>query len=129
MNRRLVEIPALARRPGHIPAECYNLWLRARRRLSLPWRFEPPGLTRLVLECARDSWVCLERHETEVPVLAWTDFEEHARAGIHAPVACQVLYYHYAASRLRARLLEALGAELARRLGRGRPSRDDLSSP
>ena len=109
---RLEGIPALARRREQVPAACYNLWRRARRRLPLPQRLPLPGLHHMVLELEPDAWICLERRAAEVPVIAWLEFDEAARAGIHEPVPCQVHYYHFAASKLRARVLELMVREL-----------------
>jgi len=109
---RLDGVPALARRRDQVPASCYNLWRRARKRLPLPLRLPLPGLHGMTLELERAAWICLERRAAEVPVIAWTAFDEAARTGIHEPVPCEVLYFHFAASKLRARVLELMVSEL-----------------
>lgn len=120
MASRLDGVPALARRRDQVPASCYNLWRRARKRLPLPVRLPLPGLHAMALELERGAWVCLERRAAEVPVIAWTAFDETARAGIHEPVPCEVLYFHFAASKLRAQVLELMVRELEAVLARVR---------
>ncbi len=120
MGSRLEGVPALARRRDQVPAACWNLWRRARKRLPLPLRLPLPGLHAMALELEREAWICLERRAAEVPVIAWVAFDEAARAGIHEPVPCEVLYFHFAASKLRARVLELMVRELGAALDRVR---------
>ncbi len=116
MSSRLDDIPVYAQRPDRVDARLYNLWRRARQRASAPLRLPLPGLAGLELVLEEHAWVCVDTHQNNVPVLAWVDFKTGDRSALHTPVECSLNHYHFAASRLRAQVLnlmeEALEAGL-----------------
>ncbi|HHB12001.1 MAG TPA: hypothetical protein ENK62_02230 [Chromatiales bacterium] len=109
-------MPALAQRPDRLEAEHYNLWRRARRRLGSPIRLSLEGMHGVELILEDRAWVCVNTLQNDLPILAWVDFEESRRPGIHAPVPCRLNYYHFAASKYRAKALEVGMRELRRRI-------------
>lgn len=114
---RLYEVPFLAQRADKIDARLYNLWLRARKRLGSPLRLELPGLrggTELILEDR--AWVCVNSRQYDLPLLAWVDFDDRRRDALHVPIPCNINYYHFAASMLRAKVLELMAQQLEEKL-------------
>jgi hypothetical protein len=122
---RIHDMPALARRPDRLEAEHYNLWRRARRYLACPIRLPLEGMHGVELILEADAWVCVNTLQNDLPILAWTEFEDAHREAIHTPVPCQLNYYHFAASKYRARVLETGMRELRERIEarRGMPRR------
>jgi len=51
----------------------------------------------------------------DLPVLAWVAFEDHGRA-LHTAIPCRLNYYHFAASRVRGKVLDILQQALEDKL-------------
>jgi hypothetical protein len=113
---RLADMPVYAQRPDAIDAAHYNLWRRARSRFGTPLRLVLPGLKGMALILDDHAWACVDASQNDLPVLAWVELEDAGRDAIHTPVPCQLNYYHFAASALRARVLDLMARELEARL-------------
>jgi len=112
MNRTK-DTPIYEQRNDTVDARLFNLWRRARIHELLPQRFEEPDTTPGIAIIADISeWVCVNIAANDLPILAWVDFENRERNSLHIPVCCKLNYYHFAASRYRARSLEILYAGL-----------------
>jgi hypothetical protein len=121
MATRIEEVPFLAQRADKIEARLYNLWQRLRqrrqaKRLHGPFRVPLEGLSGLELIVDEQSWVCVDVRQYDLPILAWLDFEDARRDALHLPIPCKINYYHFAASRLRGKVLDLLAHELEQRL-------------
>lgn len=112
MSDRLKDVPVYAQRPDTIEARIYNLWRRARHRFSGPLRLDLPGLTGMQLILEEHAWICVDARQFDIPVIAWVEFEDVGRDTIHTPVPCKLNYYHFAASKVRAKVLELMVQEL-----------------
>ena len=44
----------------------------------------------------------------DVPVVAWTEFETKGRSSLHEPIQCEIRFFHYAASMILNRTVEAM---------------------
>ncbi|PKM43744.1 MAG: hypothetical protein CVV05_12830 [Gammaproteobacteria bacterium HGW-Gammaproteobacteria-1] len=115
MAHRLEDVPIYAQRSDAIAAVQYNLWRRARRHYGHPLRLELPGLSGLELILDDEAWVVVDARQFDLPVLAWVEFQDHGRA-LHTPVPCKLNYYHFAASRLRGKVLDMVQQALEDRL-------------
>ncbi len=113
---RIHDMPALAQRPDRLEAEHYNLWRRARRHLGSPIRLPLEEMHGVELLLEDEAWVCVNTLQNDLPILAWTDFEDAGRLALHIPVRCRLNYYHFAASKYRARALEVGMRELRERV-------------
>jgi hypothetical protein len=113
---RIDEVPVYEQRDEHVSATLFNLWRRARQHLAFPLRLTLTGLPGVEMIIDDRAWVCVNIRQNDLPVLAWLDFDFQGRTALHEPVACKLNYYHYAASRLRARVLLAMERELEQRL-------------
>jgi len=118
---RVGDVPVYAQRQDQVEASLYNLWRRARLHFKFPMRLPVPGHEGLVLILEEDEWVCADVRQNDLPILAWVEFEDRHRDALHVPVKCKLNYYHFAASKFRAGVLEsmkeALEARLRERLG------------
>ncbi len=113
---RIDEVPCFARRDEKLDAALYNLWRRARLHGLLPLRIPLPEQAGVVMIVEERQLICANARQNDLPILAWVDFEDQERSALHTPVPCKLNYYHFAASRYRARALAAMAEELERRL-------------
>lgn len=67
------------------------------------------------------EWVCVNEPQNDLPVLAWVDFEDRGRDALHLPVKCKINYYHFAASKVRADVLDLMEELLGQRLHDAKP--------
>jgi len=51
-----------------------------------------------------------------LPVICWNEFDDYGRATLHTPVKCNMNYYHFAAEKIRDRVLDLMQQELEHRL-------------
>jgi hypothetical protein len=116
MTDRLADMPIYAQRADAIDALHYNLWRRARLRFGVPLRLPLAGLKGIELILDDHAWICVDATQHDLPVLAWISIEAAGRDALHTPVACTLNYYHFAASALRARVLDLMARELELRL-------------
>lgn len=110
------DFPAFASRPDAVPARPYNLWRLAARRVGLPLRLALPGLKGLELVLTDGAWICVDPQTNDMPIIAWTGFQSAGRSTLHAPVACELKYFHFGASMVRAKVLDLMEALLDERL-------------
>jgi len=113
---RVGEVPVYAQRPDEVSAALYNLWRRARLHWSCPIRLQLPAQPGVVMILEEREWVCANMLQNDLPILAWVEFEDRNRNALHLPVPCKLNYYHFAASRLRAGVLEATERALEEKL-------------
>jgi hypothetical protein len=65
------------------------------------------------------EWVLVDSSLYDMPVVAWTDFQDAGRTALHEPVLCTVLDYHQGASKVGNRALQLMAEELEARLRQG----------
>jgi hypothetical protein len=105
MKARLADMPVMAQRPDTIEAKIFNLWRRARQTVPPPLQITLPGLKTMRFILADSYWVVADSANYYVPVVAWLNFDTSQRTDIHSPIACNINYYHFAASAVRAKSL------------------------
>jgi hypothetical protein len=110
------DLPTFASRPDTVAARPYILWRLAARRVGLPLRLPLPGLKGLELVLTDGAWVCVDPQLNGMPIIAWTGFQAAGRVSLHGPVACELKYYHFGASMVRAKVLHLMEALLDERL-------------
>jgi hypothetical protein len=115
---RLADFPVLDEYPSRIPAPVWNVWRRMRMRSPrvAQIRFALPELVPMEIVLEERLWVCVDPTLGDAPMLAWVRFDDAGRADLAAAVPCTVLQYHFGASRIREPALQAVAAELERRL-------------
>jgi hypothetical protein len=110
------EFPAFAARSDTVAARHYNLWRLASRRVGLPLRLALPGLKGLELVLTEGAWICVDPQLNDMPIIAWTGFQAAGRDTLHGPVACELKYFHFGASMVRAKVLDLMQTLLDERL-------------
>jgi hypothetical protein len=125
MYTRHNEVPQLHTRTGKVNALYYNHVQTALKRIDNELRFQIPKLKHLDLILQKDAWIVVDRVLNDVPVVAWTNFEVEHRDALHEPIKCKVLFFHYAASMIMNRTLEAMELMLGEELSDYLP--DELS--
>jgi len=116
MDARLADMPVIAQRDDHLEAEVFNVWRRARNRFGAPLRFADLGLKQMEMILTDRYWVCVDAVNHDCPVLAWVEIEDDDRDSLHLPIPCKLNYYHFAASALRAKVLDRVKELLEQRL-------------
>jgi hypothetical protein len=114
------EVPQLASRKGKVKAPYYNRVQTALKSLGPQIRLKIPKLKHLDLIIQKDAWIIVDRVLNDIPVVAWTNFETEHRDNLHEPIKCEIRFFHFAASMVLNRTLEAmelmLGEQLAEHL-------------
>jgi hypothetical protein len=105
---RVSDVPVYVQREAELPASLYNLWRRARNHLMLPVRFPLDDHHGMVMIIEEHELVCVNETQNDLPYLAWLEFEDKGRDALHTPVRCKLNYYHYAASKFRAKSLDQM---------------------
>lgn len=116
MKSRLDDLPVFESRNSSVRAEDYNLVKIALKRLGAPLRIELPRLRTLDFIFDHDAWMIVDRRLNDIPVIAWLNFDEKNRAGLHEPVSCERRSYHTHALIIIDKALEALQLMLGERL-------------
>lgn len=118
MKSHIEDIPKLRTEPAQIAGPLYNQARLAILRLEDPLRLKLPGLRGMDVLLDAQAWVCVDRTLYDLPVLAWTDFKQSERTGLHQPVHCLLHYYHIHADLIGDTILETVYRELGKRLRR-----------
>jgi hypothetical protein len=128
MKSRLPEAPALKVQSGVIGAAAYNRVRLVFSRLGSPQELLL-GVRGLHFHLDREVWLCSDRRLNDAPLVAWTHFEHRHRAGVHAPIRCEVLYYHAYARVVAATVLTEVDKRLEARLQEDREAGPPLAGP
>jgi len=114
MYTRHDEVPELTSRDGKVDALYYNHVQTALKRLSdhhtgaNEIRLTIPKLKHLDLVLQKDAWIIVDRVLNDFPIAAWTNFQAGHRDSLHEPILCEIRLFHYAASMILKRTLEAM---------------------
>ena len=110
------EVPLLHHRAGKVEAVYYNDVQTALKKLGPQIRFKIPKLKHLDLILQKDAWIVVDRALSDFPILAWTEFQTEHRDSLLEPVQCEVRIFHFAASMILRRTLEAMDLMLGEQL-------------
>jgi len=131
MKSRVDEVPALWVMTTTVNAAQFNRIRLALLRLGEPLRLALPSLRGMNLLLSREAWVCVDATLDDLPVIAWLAFPAD-RSGLHAPVPCELRYYHAHAGLIARAVLEEGVAILEQRMatrGDGDAARPSPLSP
>jgi hypothetical protein len=103
MCTRHEELPAFACRPDRVEGRLSNLWRFSALRKELPLRLGLPGMREMALLLTDAVGVYADPQLNDLPMIAWTGFHAHGRTSLHAPVACELRYYHVGGLMVRAK--------------------------
>lgn len=99
--------------PKIIEATCYNRVRLALARRGRPLRVALPGHRGLEMILDDRFWLCVDSLHNDQPILGWHKFEITGRSELHAPVRCQLCFYHVQAGLVMGSVLNALHQVLA----------------
>jgi len=116
MYERLRDCPALSEYPSRIPAEIWNVWRRYWMQIPRPTCFGLESLPPLSLLLDEREWVLVDTNLYDMPIVAWSDFQDASRTRLHEPVPCTVRDYHQGAPMVRNKALNLMAEELESRL-------------
>jgi hypothetical protein len=102
------EVPQLSARSGKVDALHFNHVQTALKHLGSQIRLKIPRLKHLDLIIQKDAWVIVDAVLNDVPIAAWSSFEVENRDALHEPIQCEIRFFHYAASMILNRTLEAM---------------------
>ncbi|SFL03597.1 hypothetical protein SAMN05216302_102743 [Nitrosomonas aestuarii] len=80
--------------PKKIEAACYNRARLAQLRTKSALRVSLQKHRGLEVILNADNWLCVDSFAEDQPVLAWCDFEVHARSDLHRPIATKLWLFH-----------------------------------
>jgi len=110
------EVPQLASRKGKVKAVYYNHVQTALKSLGPQIRLKIPKLKHLDLIIQKDAWIIVDTVLNDFPVLTWINFETEHRDNLHEPIQCEIRFFHFAASMVINRTLEAMELMLREQL-------------
>lgn len=113
MYGRHEHIVRLSAWPTKVDARLFNLAKRAMARLGGELRFSMRGLKTLDLIVQEQAWIIVDRALNDLPIAAWTDFQDSADRGLHEPVICELRYYHGHAGLVIKKALRRMEEELS----------------
>ena len=108
MKTRLDNLPTFEILPVTVKAVHYNLVQVALKRLGSPLRFALPKLRTLDLHLEKEAWIVVDKSLNDIPVMAWVDFDTHARDNLHEDIPCTLKIYHSHANILIKKIMEAM---------------------
>ena len=118
MKSRLNDVPILKTTPTCIEAMYYNRVRIALSRIDNPLRIELINLRGLDIIIDDEVWVCVDRTLNDLPIFAWTDFENNFRKNLFEPIACRLRFYHNHADLICGTVLDLINRNLDARLTR-----------
>jgi len=118
MKSRLNDVPILKTTPTCIEAMYYNRVRIALSRIDNPLRIELINLRGLDIIIDDEVWVCVDRTLNDLPIFAWTDFENNVRKNLFEPIACRLRFYHNHADLICGTVLDLINRNLDARLTR-----------
>jgi hypothetical protein len=121
MYERLRDCPALNQYSSSIPAPVWNVWRRFWMRERRKTCFGLEGLPPMSILLDDGEWVLVDSSLYDMPVIAWTDFQDKGRTALHEPVVCAVRDYHQGAAKVRNKALLLMAEELEARLRKAVP--------
>ena len=116
MKSRIDHIPVYESHNVTLRSQDFNLVKIALKRISNPLRFEIPKLRTLDFILEDDLWVIVDRSLNDTPVIAWSDFNDHARTNLHEDIHCLKRIYHTHAHMIHDKAIEALQLVLGEQL-------------
>lgn len=117
------EVPQLASRAGKLDAHYFNHVQTALKRLGNQIRLKIPKLKHLDLILQKDAWIIVDTVLNDIPVAAWTNFEIEGRNSLHEPINSEIRFFHFAASMVLNRTLEAMDLMLGEALQQQLPDK------
>ncbi len=111
------DIPPWRIFPKQIEAACYNRVRLALLRIENPLRIALARHRGLEIILRDDSWLCVDSLAEDQPVMAWCEFQIHARDNLFEPIVCNLWLYHHCAGLITGSALDDLHQVVEQQLG------------
>lgn len=117
MKSRLEDLPTFETRQTVVKAIHYNLVQVALKRLGTPLRFVlPKRQSPLDLHLEKEAWIVVDTSLSDIPVMAWVDFDTIGRSSLHKDIPCTLKIYHSHAGLLIEPIMETMTLLIGERL-------------
>jgi len=109
MKSILDNLPCYSRYRAKIEAPVYNriklAQIRGGKGKLHTLRFQLKELRHLDLIIDDETWICVDRDQNDIPIIAWLNFQTQHRQELHKPIDCEVYSYHAYADMIEQRVL------------------------
>jgi len=116
MKSRIENIPALRTMYTAVDAQQYNTMRLGLLRLGSPLSIELTNLRHLEVLADQETWICIDKSLSDLPVIAWTNFQIKNRCSLNLPVKCQLRFYHAHAGLIVNKILKTITSSINNRL-------------
>ena len=116
MKSRLQGLPRYSSKRVEVEAELYNCVKLALLRLGKSLRLPLPSLRHLDVLLDKETWICVDRDQNDIPIIAWLNFEVQHRDSLHQPIACECYSYHSHAEIIEDKVLDLINSLLEQQL-------------
>lgn len=116
MKTRLLGLPRYSSKQVQVSAELFNCIRLALIRVGKQLRLPLPGLRHLDALIDIETWICVDRDQNDMPIIAWLNFKVHPRNNLHEPVSCDCYCYHSHAEIIEDRVLDLIKNVLEKQL-------------
>jgi hypothetical protein len=94
--------------PKQIEAACFNQVRLALLRIADPLRIPLTQHRGLEVILHDDYWLVVDSFAEDQRIMAWREFQVHARENLHEPIACNLWLYHHCAGLITGSALDDL---------------------
>jgi len=110
MKSKLENLPCYSRYRAKIEAPVFNRIKLAQIRQGQgkmhTLRLRLDALRHLDLLVDDETWICVDRDQNDIPVIAWLDFNTSHRQELHKAIECDIYSYHAYAEMIEQRVLK-----------------------
>lgn len=110
MKNKLENLPCYSRYHTKIDAPVFNrIKLAQIRKGKGRWhalRVHLKELRHLDLIIDDETWICVDRDQNDIPIIAWLNFKTEHRQDLHKAIECDIYSYHAYADMIEQRVLK-----------------------
>lgn len=110
MKSKLENLPCYSRYHSKMEASIFNPIRLAQIRKGAgdqhALRIQIKQLRHLDLLVDDETWICVDRDQNDIPIIAWLNFKVHDRQDLFNAIDCDVYSYHAHADKIEQRVLE-----------------------
>lgn len=110
MKSKLENLPCYSQYRAKLDAPVYNCiklaQLRHGKGRAHALRLQLAELRHLDLIIDDETWICVDRDQNDIPILAWLNFDTQHRQELHKAIACDIYSYHAYAEMIEQRVLK-----------------------
>jgi len=127
MKSKLENLPCYSRNRAKVDASVFNCiklaQIRQGRGQAHALRLRLNELRHLDLIIDDETWICVDRDQNDIPILAWLNFNTQHRQDLHKAIECEIYSYHAYAEMIEQRVLKYAVRYLQQLLQQQRPNK------